>query len=357
MRRAGCPPYLESDNPRLQAAAVFGALRYTDTALLPAALACWEKLVTAETLGARLASLELMEHLGEGPDHRDGLREHYKRTILALLAGDSPRAREVALRSLRHWPAEEFPELAPFIADIYKDGTPALQIECLKCCHLLSAASREPLVAMAIEDSHLDVRAAAVDVVLRHADDPVALLASWLTVENRGSPRAQQSMLNALLTRETPRAVIERIALAKAMDARQVLLASRLLLGQEDSHNPALELMRYTLDDKFLQLVDLSLSALQALEHEQDINVVRAAISSRDKRHTSSAFEVLHSMRKQKVARALCDILEDAYHGGGSTHKGAELPFHDVKTMLLWCRERIDPWLQTCATQALRSYT
>ena len=115
--------------------------------------------------------------------------------------------------------------------------------------------------------------------------------------------------------------------------------------------------MRYTLDEKFIQIIDLALLALQALEHQEDINVVRAAIRSRDPRHTANALEVLHSMRKQKVARILCDIFDDAYQDRIRKHKNAVMLFRDVRSMLFWCRDHMDPWLQDCAIQALKSFS
>jgi hypothetical protein len=97
--------------------------------------------------------------------------------------------------------------------------------------------------------------------------------------------------------------------------------------------------------------------AMQTLENQDDVNVIRAAIECRDPKHAASAFEVLHSMRKQKLARLLCEILDDSIQDGKAKHSHSSIQFKDIRSMLLWCESRIDPWLQDCANQALKSFS
>jgi hypothetical protein len=350
-------PTLESDNPRIQAAAIYGVLKYGDKTLYPEALNAWEGLVKSDSTGANLASLELLEYLPQTYAGADNLINSYRSCILRLLARESDRIIKVTLRSLQYWPEEKFHELDPCIRDLHTSEVTAIRTECLKCCHLLPADSRDWLITDAIEDSNSDVRDTAVNAIFMNVRDPVALLTSWLTIDKKGSPRAQRAMLTALLSSGASKDIMEQIALAKAREAQQVLHASKLLLSSDYTQSSALELMRYTLDEKFLQTIDLTLMALQALEHQGDIDVVRAAIRSRDPRHTANALEVLHSMRKQKVARILCDIFDGAHQDRSRERKDSTMPFRDVRSMLLWCRDHMDPWLQDCATQALKSFS
>jgi MFS family permease/HEAT repeat protein len=346
---------LRSDNPRVQAAGIYGVFKYGKEELYPEAMTRWKHLVTSASRGANLAAVELLECFPDTDNSTDDLIASYKKTILRLLKLDSIRVKQSTLRSLEHWPEDQFHELDPYLAELYQNEEAPIRIECLKLCHLLPAASRDRLVDTAIEDSNADVRDAAVSAIIAHAPDALALLTSWLTTDNRGSPRAQQAMLKALLASDVSKDLMEAIALSKAKDAQQILHAAKLLSGADRTQNSALELMRYTLDEKFMQIIDLILLAMQALEHQEDISVLRAAIKSRDPRHTANAFEVLHSMRKQRVAQILCDILDEAQRGQQRARKSAPPPFHDMKSMLLWCRERVDPWLQECAAQALKS--
>lgn len=348
---------LVSDNPRIQAAAIYGVLKYDDKTLYPEALNAWEDLVKSDSIGANLASLELLEYFPQTHGSVNYLIKSYRSSILRLLTCDSNRIKKAALRSLRYWPEEKFHELDTCICDLYTSEDASIRIECLKHCHLLPANSHDRLIAEAIEDSNSDVRDAAVNAIFRHANDPAALLVSWLVTNKKGSARAQHAVLKALLASNASKDVMEQIALTKARDAQQILHASRLLLSSDYRQNSALELMRYTLDEKFIQTIDLTLLALQALEHQEDINVVRAAIRSRDPRHTANALEVLHSMRKQKVARILCDIFDDAYQDRTRKRNDAAMPFRDVRSMLFWCRDHMDPWLQDCAVQALKSFS
>jgi hypothetical protein len=346
---------LRSDNPRLQAAGICGVLKYGNEELYAEATTRWKHLVTSPSRGAKLAAVELLKYLPDINSRTDDLINSYKKAILRLLTLDSSRVKQSTLRSLQHWPEDHFHELDPYLAELYQNEEAPIRIECLKRCHLLPAASRDRLIDAAIEDNNADVRDAAVSAIIAHAPDAVALLTSWLTTDNRGSPRAQHAMLKALLAANVSKDVVEAIALTKARDAQQILHALRFLFGADYTGNSALELMRYTLDEKFMQIIDLILLAMQTLEHQEDVSVLRAAIKSRDPRHTANAFEVLHSMRKQRVAQILCDILDEAQHGQQRAHKGAPTPFKDTKSMLLWCRERVDPWLQECAAQALKS--
>jgi hypothetical protein len=346
---------LRSDNARVQAAGIYGVFKYGNKDLYPEAMTRWKHLVEAASHGANLAAVELLKYLSDINNSADELIDSYKKTILRLLSLDSIRVKQSTLRSLQHWPEDQFHELDSYLSELYQNEEAPIRIECLKRCHLLPAASRDRLIDAAIEDNNADVRDAAVSAVFEYAPDAVALLTSWLTTDNRGSPRAQHAMLKALLASNVSNDVMEAIALKKAKYAQQILHASRLLSCTDYTQNSALELMRYTLDDKFMQVIDLILLAIQALEHQEDINVLRAAIKSRDPRHTANAFEVLHSMRKQKVAQILCAILDEAHGGHQQTLKGASPPFQDLKSMLLWCRERVDPWLQKCAAQALKS--
>ena len=172
----------------------------------------------------------------------------------------------------------------------------------------------------------------------------------WLAVENRGSPRAQQTLLAALLEQGLPNEALARVFRQKSEDA-VCLYRALASLGQPTAAGAGLTLVGLTLAERVPQVLDLALQALQSLEDPIAVATIRAGVKSRNPGHVANACEALRNMEGRPETRTLSRLVE-AVHRRGSFVSNGEL-FPNVRAVLEWCHDREDAWLRMCADHAM----
>jgi hypothetical protein len=208
----------------------------------------------------------------------------------------------------------------------------------------------------ALEDAHPAVRAAAL-ATLAEGDD-VGETLSVLLLGNVGAPRAQSAMLDALAARRPSREIFSRIAAAKIADAAELGRAGVALQAATDMRSqeaqPARELLLAVLRERRAQVIDLALQSLACIEDPVTIDIIRAGIGSRDRRHFANACEAVRNLSDGGLAEDLGDLLE----GGRSPTSSGRVsnPFRSSADVLDWCLTRSDGWLREC-TEFLRAQT
>jgi hypothetical protein len=84
---------------------------------------------------------------------------------------------------------------------------------------------------------------------------------------------------------------------------------------------------------------------LQSSSHDSDIEVIRAGLKSRDKRHFANACELLSMISHGKLTSSLLQVFEDV---GDRKSLNKEESFQSVGDILQWIIEGTDPWLKEC---------
>jgi len=359
MRNGGAKVFvqaaLEHQNPRVKAVGIKGALSYRMKSLMPETFANWKYLLVSDELNDNVAALDLLE-LSSLTKEKDELVTLYKNMIDKLLSVAPLRIKIHTLNIMEKWPEQTIQSLAPQLEKLYSDDNYELKLASIRRVHLLDDKERDNLVTKALEDGNYEVREAAVNAILEYDLHASELLIKWLIVDNKGSPRAQQAMLNGLVKLNLPKMVFEDIALSKARNAQEFVQAIDLLRNTDYKKSSATELMLFTMQEKLQQTMDLTLLAIQTFELPDKFAMVRAGLKSKDIRLIGHACEVLSYMENKTLAKILGSILDSV----GKQEKmdfTRNLPFDNVNGMLNWYEKQTDPWLQSCATESLKATT
>jgi HEAT repeat protein len=340
---------LHSDNPRLRSIGVHVALQHERD---ERAGHHWLELLSDGT-DARLAAMDLVTDLAAlDPRQRDPVIAAYHQALEALLQEPGVDIRTRALTGISRWPADYPLDVDVLLAEPLDSEDPALRAAAAGCLHLLATDDRDASIARALGDGHPRVREAALQSLRKVSDDFMETAMHWIT-GNRGNPRAQGALLDALHDVDIPASRYETIAARKVDEANRLQAAVNVL-----EHAPALagdtaslELVRYTLRERMEQTLLLALQALEPLHAPGLISTIRAGFSSGDSRHVANACEVLANLDDLGVAGRLHDILQHSISKQAGDHSTEE--FSTVQEVLTWCAQQKDDWLQHCAGVAL----
>lgn len=350
------PSYLESDNPRIKAAGIYGALIYQKKDCSDETITIWLQLIRSKMINENIASLELISNIESCTNSKQVLINAYKSTIITLLNNESDRVLKLTIENLKYWPLPKFEKITTLVYEIYKRTQPSIRLECVKLCHLFSESAQLSLITDALEDNSSIVRDQAVEqIIINRAYTPSELV-KWITIENKGSPRSQLSIMKALQKHKISKQEMKEIALAKAIDASLITQAIKMIESDDQYHSiPSLELLNYTLMEKRQETIDLALFAMHTLENPQDIDIIRAGIKTENPRVLSNACEVLLNMNERDIADILIEIFENL--SKKPSNKNSIQEFTNTAELLDWCSKRSDPWLQTCSHNAIELYS
>ena len=342
---------LGNSNFRLQSIAVHAVLRFAaDDSNRKQALATWHALLDTDN-AARLATMDIIPDLALLSDHeRQTLITAYLQAFAGLLADPAESTRTRALQGLHQWQETITPVIDAAITRALSSDNPELRIAAAGCLHLTAAEQRDELLLQAIGDGHALVRAAAIDTLRTVADSYSDLALEWIAMD-RGSLRAQQTLLMSLLDAGLPEIVFENIVRSKAEAALQLQEAASILeQDTSDDTNAARSLLRYMIRERLEQTIELALMALEPLYESGTISIIRAGFSSGDARNVANACEVLGNLDKQYMIGSLSDALQKSASGGFDQHNMA---FRGIDDVLNWCAQNSNSWLRLCGEQAL----
>jgi len=344
---------LSDENPRIIAAGIVGVFNYKNTKLYDDAIDRWSYLISNNDLQNNLAALDIFTHLDLLQEQKDDLLAKYRVLIIKLLKDVNEHVVQCALHILAKWPEQEFTEIEDKIYDLYNSQDKKIRLSVINCSNILSENKRDSLLTRALEDTSSEIRCLAADKLTATTTYPIEKLSLWLVVDRKGSPRAQEAILQALQKLQPPIEVMQRVAMTLAQSGYIFSRALSMLHKYDGKKSAPTELMIYSLNERIREYVDLALMALEDLENPENIKIVRAGVKSADPRHINRACEALHHMKTKNVIEIIGNILENiTYHK--EKKNGYQLqPFFNLPSLLLWCERQDDPWLNLCAEQAL----
>jgi len=342
---------MDSDNPRLRALAIHAGLQGpgggTERGRI---IETWQTLLTAGR-DAQLASLDIIADLASLSDgEKSLLLERYQQAFLELLNQGPSEVKIRTMHAMRAWQEETSPEVLEPLARSLTSENPELREAAASCLHLADAGQRDELLLQAIGDGHIRVRTAGINTLKAVADAYEDLALKWIT-DNRGSPRAQQSLLRSLLESTLPASAFEELARTKSEEAR-VLQQALCMLGESPARDPdtAHTWLRHVLKEHLDQTIELALMAMEPLYDPGVLGIIRGGFLSGDSRHVANACEVLGNLDRKHIVKSLNNILENAACNDacrdGST-------FQNLDEALYWCANHENDWLKSCGVQAL----
>jgi hypothetical protein len=348
---------LGAPNPRLVTAGIRGVLRAGLTPLRPEAVATWRQLL-AGPAKTRLAALDLVPELRTlSPGEAAELQGRYRETVRDLLATTDDGGSARVLTALSTWDGAPLPELEPVIERLLSASDPEGRAAAVRAARLLPGPDARNRVALqGLDDGHPLVRAAGLAVTLDGAppaaDGARSLIEDWVIAGNRGSPRAQATLLEGLIARGLPTALLQAVSRAKAADASQLGEALGEVEAAVHSGRTGLALLEQTLRERVEQTIDLALLAAQAANGGDALATIRAGLWNGDARLRADAREALEHLEDRELARSLAGTLRNAEQvrpGPRSVRS------RNAVGVLAWAGARDDPWLSACARHAARS--
>jgi HEAT repeat protein len=344
---------LRADGSRLVVAGISGVLRGPVEALRAEAIEAWHTLLQGG-LSEQLCAMRLIgdiDRLSEA--EAQSIRSRYQALLPVLLEEAPESSIAQILDGLSAWTGTALPEIAGHLERLSTVPDPDVRAQAVRCLPLLpSAEQRERLVLQALEDAHQKVRNAALEVL--HAGDDAfeSLVQRWIVSGNRGSPRAQATLLEALIEGQgLPIPTLLEIADSRAQDARRLDQARRMLGATGDRADPAMALLEHIVTERMRQDIDLALLALQRVLDRETIAAIRAALKSGDQRERANACEALSHLEAGAVTRTLSELLRSADEDEQDAVASGQ--FENLDAVLRWCSERQDVWLSHCAGRAV----
>ncbi len=337
---------LQSESPRLLAAGIFGALIYPIPELCEQAKKNWIKLLSDSRPEYYIPGIELAVPRMEIYYLDEPIFGLMQQVLVQMLDQPDSRFQITALKMIVKWPTDDFKAAKASVINLSEHEDWKVRREVVRASHILSYDEREELVHRAIEDHYPGVREAAVKSMVTRYADPQHWLVNVLVERQCGSPRARQAMIDCLIEYGASAEVLQSISVVMAEDAVQMYDAFRLLEEEEGNITPGIMLLRHATEERTHELVDLSLLALQSSPHDSDIEVIRAGLKSRDRRHFSSACELLSMISHGRLTSLLLYIFDGAGEGRPETAKDV---FTSIDDVLEWIADGTDPWLNECA--------
>lgn len=343
---------LDAPDPRIRATGIHGVLSWPLAAQQVQAFATWIALLNGSEK-EQLAALELIpdtKHIVT-PATRETVEQACLSASEVMFRTPGSAAKILILDAYSQSDGPGAPETRELISRGLEHTDPAVRTAAVRCVHLLPPEQRYDSLERALGDGHALVRNAAVEALRRDTPDVVQLALKWISEDNRGTPRAQNTLLSAVIE-TVPQSALEMIIGNKIEDARQIHSALLTLRGQHRDHNSTLRLLQHLLEERFQQILDIALTAMEPLCARGVIATIRAGIRTRDDRYVANACEALHSIPHRALTQPLGQLIQDAFM---PAHRSAISSAASLETVLESLALRPDAWLRECAGAALLS--
>jgi HEAT repeat protein len=341
---------LDDPDPRVRATGVHGALCWPLTEHQIEAFGTWLALLNGSE-NEQLAGLELIPDIKHivTPATLETVEQACLSSSTGLFRTQGSAAKVLILDAYSQWQGPGASEIRALIGEALEHTDPAVRRAAVGCVHLLPRDPRYDRLERALGDGHARVRNAAVNALRRDTPDISRLALEWTSEDNRGTPRAQNTLLSAVIE-TVPQSALELIIGNKIEDARQIHRALLTLRRQHHDQNTALRLLQHLLEERFQQILDIALTAMEPLCARGVIATIRGGIRTRDDRYVANACEALHSIPHRKLTEPLGQLIQDAFMPA----RGATIPSAEsLEQVLESLAMRPDAWLRECAMAAL----
>ncbi len=338
---------LGNEQPRLRAAGILGALIYPVPELSQQAIDEWMALLSDPRPEFYIPGIELVVQGMESVYLNEPVFSAIQQVIVQMLDQPVSRVQIMALKLLVNWPTDAFKAAEASVIKLSGNKSWKVRKESVKASHFLSYDKREKLLDFAIEDHYPAVREAAIKSMAVRFSDPQQWLINQLIEQQFGSPRAREAMIDCLIEYGASAEQMFHVSLAMAENAVAMHKAVKFLEKQESHLTPGIMLLCHAIEERTHDLIDLALLALQSSPHDSDIEVIRAGLKSRDKRHFAHACELLSMISHGKLTSLLLQVFDDV---GVKKSSNKEENFKSIDDVLEWIAEGADPWLNECVT-------
>lgn len=343
------PQLLDDPSPRLKAAGIIGVFSTNNTDLVNTANDAWIQFITSSNTNNYYLSLRLIPYLNEKKYNYNEIIELYKSRIINYCSNDGKQDLKDTIIALQDWPEDKFTEILPVLENAYQNGDNFDKINCIKCCKLLDEPINNNIISQALEDNNESVCSAAANLLYSYTDNPDEKFLYWLTKECVGSPRYQQALIKVLLTKNVSPSFFEEIAYRKSEEALELNEILKIL-SCTNSSSPSMQVIFYAIEERIQEYIDLSLLAMQALEHPENIYIIREGLKSKNPRHIANANEIIIHLRNKKITDTLSTLIDKSNYKITTSRLGSKIK--DVSEALTWCANHNDPWIRYCAQNA-----
>lgn len=333
---ARLPKGLLSHNPRWRAAAIRGVVEAQRVSEYGAAARAWHAMLSDSKLQDNLAAIELADLDFNWAPAPDRLRLVYSATRKRLLHSPQARVRTMALRS--SCASGDLDEAQ--LLDALGITDARLRLSVVRCATGLDGTGAEQVLYRALNDAFAEVRLAAAKALFgEHKPRLLEHLQSGAML----APRQRDTLLHYLLELKPRHDELYRLADAWAGTAQE-MASLRLSLQPDLQELPIGRLLLIVLKEREKDFIDLTLMAVSPMEGVAEVGVIRAALSSGDRRHIASAREVLQYFRHRELAHRLDRLLD----GDIALEP---LSAGRVRSRLDELANRSDDWLRACVKQ------
>ena len=340
------PQLLNDPNSRLKSAGIIGALSTNSDDLINTAVKEWQEIINSKNVDDYYLSLKLIPYLDKENIKLKSIIESYRNNIISNSSCNVGRIQKETVNALQYWPEDKFNEILPLLENTYNNESNIVKINCIKSCRLLNKPISNKIITQALEDINPSVCYEAAKFLYSYTKNPDKQFFYWLTQGCVGSPRYQDALIKVLLRHNVDRNLFEEIAYRKAEEALELNQILGILSCANKSSSSA-QITIYAIEERIQEYIDLALLAMQALEHPEDIYIIREGLKSKDSRHIANAHEIITNFKNKRITSILSALIDKTNDKITACSLGTKIK--DVSHALAWCANHNDPWIKYCA--------
>ena len=338
--------YLDHNDPRIKAAAIYGALHYPAPELTEKAIQEWNNLLENTHVNHYIQAVDLIIPEFNKYYLTPRLLNIIEKKLLYMLQSDDTSLIRISLNTLSTWPSGNYKEIEELIMNLSNNSDWRIRNSCICASNLLSKTNRYNLLHGAIEDQHPNVRLSAVKIIAHSQDDEISYIKDLIINRHSGSPKAVQTMLEYLMSAGCDPRTMQSISISLARDAIELNSALKYLKECNIKDTTGVSLLLHALEERVMEMTDLSLFSIQSSDSDENVAVIRAGLSSSDKRQFSNACELLSMINNQALAELILPIFDADYSTNKFKHE--HLQFDSLRSVIAWLDQRSDRWLKEC---------
>lgn len=340
---------LLSAHGRIRASGIKAAINQRSGELYQRGLTAWGEQLQGdrEQQMAVIDMQPLLVYVGD--PQRLALETMYTKAVVSLLRQADVDRRKTIYRAMSRWTSLRSEHVYEQIIQDIKNVDSVLRCAATACLHKLPEdQGRSEYIWQMMADGHDGVRKAALAEMGKLYELPATHYFEWLMEDNTGTPRAQKTLLAALIKHGIERSYLKQLVDKKTKYATELLSALSVFSEKDDVR---LKMIRTVLEERLTEMIDLILLAIEPTMEAGIIAVIRAGLSSKNVNSVASAYEALQGIEDQRLAALLSDLI-DRNHDK-ATKRGQGKCFSTVHEVLQWCIGLGDVWLRECSDNTL----
>lgn len=337
------PEALEDDNARIRACAIRCVVDARQVLLYSAAERAWNDLLGSDVKSRQLAGIGLSDLDLDWLARRSRIEQRIQDVLHGLMADPDERTQQHIGRAMMHLAPLEEENFVPWLQTAWNGPDPHLRTSVVKLVARYRRSELKPVLDQAMNDGHPAVREAAAHA--RFGDNPDAAVA-YLQTDDSLPPCRRDAILELLLKASTPTRVLSELA-GRWVEQAARIVAIEAALRSELYRSPRGQLMLALLRERHFDLIVLALTAITETEGQEEVEVIRAALASADRRFIATAREVLLHFNDRELAARIDSVLETETRAQGLSVAAAW-------DSLVQLADTADEWFKLCVQQNTR---